>query len=177
MSRWCAPLWPNKPLAMHQCDSAQSFSTPAKSLGCSLEVNPSSSSQEVCELHYLLHDFVRTRRKELPWAMCTPSLSLMLQNPRGKAKIRSRTFLGLRISESVDGPRHKLLIKEPGQLRLDSGSLPAGWFPLPDAVGMLLGCHPSASRSLPSTSLEQLWDLGRLLYDYNAVTVEGDRAS
>ena len=31
----------------------------------------------------------------------------------------------------------------PGNLRLDSGSLPAGWFPLPDAVRGLLGCHPS----------------------------------
>ena len=31
----------------------------------------------------------------------------------------------------------------PGQPRLDSGSLPAGWFPLPDAVRELLGCHPS----------------------------------
>ena len=31
----------------------------------------------------------------------------------------------------------------PGQLRLDSGSLSAGWFPLPDAVRGLLGCHPS----------------------------------
>ena len=95
-------------------------------------------------------------------AMCTLSLSLLLQNPRGDAKIRSRNFLGLKISESVDGRRHRLLIREPGQLRLDSGSLPAGWFPLPDAVGMLLGCYPSASRSLPSTSLEQLLGLGRL---------------
>ena len=33
------------------------------------------------------------------------------------------------------------------------------------------------SRSLPSTSLEQLWGLGRLLYDYVAVAVEGDRTS
>ena len=32
----------------------------------------------------------------------------------------------------------------PGQPRLDSGCLPAGWFHLPDAVGGLLGCHPSA---------------------------------
>ena len=32
----------------------------------------------------------------------------------------------------------------PGQPRLDSGSLSAGWFPLPDAVRGLLGCHPSA---------------------------------
>ena len=30
----------------------------------------------------------------------------------------------------------------PGQPRLDSGRLPAGWFPLPDAVKGLLGCHP-----------------------------------
>ena len=44
--------------------------------------------------------------------------------------------------------RAKILIRELGQLRLDPGSLPAGWFPLPDAVGMLLGCHPFASRSL-----------------------------
>ena len=30
----------------------------------------------------------------------------------------------------------------PGQPRLDSGSLPAGWFPLPDVDRGLLGCHP-----------------------------------
>ena len=66
-------------------------------------------------------------------------------------------------------------VLKPRKLRcLGYGQPPAGWFPLPDAVGLLLGCHPSASRSLPSTSLEQLWDLGRLLYNYNAVTVEGD---
>ena len=59
----CGP--PNKPLAMHQCDSVQSFSTPAKSLGCSLEVNPSSSSQEVCELHCFLHDLVNAKKKSL----------------------------------------------------------------------------------------------------------------
>ena len=34
--------------------------------------------------------------------------------------------------------------ERPGQARLDSGSLPAGWFPLPDAVGGHLGCQPSA---------------------------------
>ena len=33
----------------------------------------------------------------------------------------------------------------PGQPRLDSGSPPAGWFPLPDADVGLLACHPSAS--------------------------------
>ena len=31
----------------------------------------------------------------------------------------------------------------PGQPRLNSGSLSVGWFPLPDAVRGLLGCHPS----------------------------------
>ena len=35
--------------------------------------------------------------------------------------------------------------REPGQPRLDSGSPPAGWFPLLDAVWKLLGCHQSAS--------------------------------
>ena len=36
-----------------------------------------------------------------------------------------------------------MLSLRPWQPRLDSGSLSAGWFPLPDAVGGLLGCHPS----------------------------------
>ena len=129
-----------------------------------LEVNPSSSSQEVCELDCFLHDLVNAKKKP-PWTMCTLLLSLL--------RYEAANFLGLEF-RPLDGPCHKLLIKELGQLQLDSGSLPAGWFPLPDAVGMLLGCHPSASRSLPSTSLEQLWDLGRLLYNYNAVTVKGD---
>ena len=30
----------------------------------------------------------------------------------------------------------------PGQPRLDSGSLPAGWFPLPDAVARAFGLPP-----------------------------------
>ena len=68
-----------------------------------------------------------SEERRLPWAMCMLSLSLL------EAKIRNRNILGLKIS--VDGPNHKLLIKVPGQLRLDSGSLPAGWFPLPDVVG------------------------------------------
>ena len=38
---------------------------------------------------------------------------------------------------------HFMLSLDPGNLRLNSGSLSAGWFPLPDAVRGLLGCHPS----------------------------------
>ena len=45
----------------------------------------------------------------------------------------------------------------PGQPRLDSGSLPAGWFPLPDAVRGLLGCHPSAPEYSSSLTPEQHW--------------------
>ena len=46
----------------------------------------------------------------------------------------------------------------PRQPRLDSGSLPAGWFPLPDAAARgLLGCHPFVPCSLSSMSLEELW--------------------
>ena len=36
-----------------------------------------------------------------------------------------------------------LLSLRPWQPRLNSSSLPAGWFPQPDAVKGFLGCHPS----------------------------------
>ena len=36
-----------------------------------------------------------------------------------------------------------LYCERPGQPRLDSGSLPAGWFPLPDAVAKALGLPPT----------------------------------
>ena len=65
----------------------------------------------------------------------------------------------------------------PGQPRLDSGSLPAGWFPLPDAVRRLLGCHPSA---LPlSVFVDLRAALGHVgcCASAHAVTVVGDRRS
>ena len=164
MSRWCAPLWPNKPFGKAPMRLWAVLQYACEISWMRLGSKPIVvNAKRFVGFTVFLTTLCESEKRRLPWATCTLSLSLLLQTPRSEAKIRSRNFLGLRISESVDGPRHKLLIREPGQLRLDSGSLPAGWFPLPDAVGMLLGCHPSASRSLPSTSLEQLWDLGRLL--------------
>ena len=59
------------------------------------------------------------------------------ENPMGAAATITPVVNGTLVTGTLvpDGP---------GQPRLDSGSLPAGWFPLPDAVRGLLGCHPSA---------------------------------
>ena len=50
-----------------------------------------------------------------------------------------------------------LLSLRPGQPRLDSGSLSAGWFPLPDAVRGLLGCHPSVPPLSIFVDLRAAW--------------------
>ena len=50
-----------------------------------------------------------------------------------------------------------LMLRGPGQPRLDSGSPSAGWFPLPDAVARALGLPPICPHSPSSMSLEQHW--------------------
>ena len=50
-----------------------------------------------------------------------------------------------------------LMLRGPGQPRLDSGSPSAGWFPLPDAVARAFGLPPICPYSPSSMSLEQLW--------------------
>ena len=64
------------------------------------------------------------------------SLTLLLKTPRGEARYEAA------ISWSDNFRKASMGRREPGQLRLDSGSLPAGWFPLPEVVGMLLGLPP-----------------------------------
>ena len=91
-------------------------------------------------------------------AMCTLSLSLLVEKSSlCVAKIRNRSFIGLRLSESVAGPHHKLLIKEAWQPRLDSRSFSAGWFPLPDdcwdAFGLPPICFPQSAIDIPRAAL------------------------
>ena len=92
--------------------------------------------------------------------MCTLSFSLLLKTPRGEAKIQNRNILGLRISESVDGPRQTLDQRTRATavgLRVTSSRLVSPARCCWDAFGLPPIC--------------------RLLYDYNAVAVEGDGAS
>ena len=53
----------------------------------------------------------------------------------------------------------------PGQLRLDSGDPPAGWFPLPDAVaeafGLPLICPAIVRLRCPLSSLGSRWTVVR----------------
>ena len=65
-----------------------------------------------------------------------------------------------------------LMSRGPGQPWLDSGTHPAGWFPLPDAVVGAFWLPPICpSRSPSSMSLEQLWGLGRLLSELTQLCV------
>ena len=85
--------------------------------------------------------------------------------------------LGAAATVTPVGAKPWLQVPWPGQPRLDSGSLSAGWFPLPDAVRRLLGCHPCA---LPlSVFVDLRAALGHVgcCASAHAVTVVGDRRS
>ena len=74
--------------------------------------------------------------------MSHPAVQVLLHPHQVHSEIHWARLLPLPQCEQNLGYKY-LGPDRPGQPRLDSGSLSAGWFPLPDAVRGLLGCHPS----------------------------------
>ena len=130
---------------MHQCGSVLSFSTPAKSLGCSLDINPSSTSQEVCELHCLFTTLRKREGKASVGNVHAIAFSPVAKSSRYSWDTKPEISWS-RISESVDGPRHKPLITNPGNCGWTPGHFQQAGFP----CQMLLGCIWAATHLLPA---------------------------
>ena len=126
-SRWCECV-------LHMSGSMKSATSQRSAQDCFNCVGFSLLSLWPAQKECLMKIFTESLGgKTTPTVLLGPNFSESNVESAGFTEVPSRWWPSL------------LRSRVPGQLRLDSGLLAPGWFPLSDAVVGLLGCHPSAS--------------------------------